>query len=68
MKKLCGYMFYLFASAPVIAQDRDVQLDAPTNSNGSWYASPLVWLVGGAILIGLLLAILKSNRRELDSD
>jgi hypothetical protein len=68
MKKLGMFILYLVTSVTSMGQDRDVQLDSPINSNGSWYASPLVWLVGGVIFIGLLFAILKSNRRELDSD
>lgn len=35
-----------------------------TKSNGNWYAQPWVWIVGGAVFILLLVALLRSNNNK----
>ena len=50
--------FYLLAQEEKKV-DVDISLDKGDNSN--WYQQPWVWIVGGAVFILLLIAILKGS-------
>ena len=47
------------------AQDKKVDVNISTNKgNDNWYASPWVWIVGGAVFILLLVALTRGGRRS----
>lgn len=56
----------LLATALVKAQDK-VDVDINAGSGGAWYASPWVWVVGGAIFILLLVALLRGGGSRSDA-
>ncbi|MDQ6757699.1 MAG: hypothetical protein M3004_12270 [Bacteroidota bacterium] len=35
-----------------------------TKSDGNWYAQPWVWIVGGAVFLLLLVALMRSNSNK----
>ena len=42
----------------------EIKVDVDKGGGGNWYASPWVWVVGGAVFILLLVALLRGNRRS----
>ncbi len=48
-----------------LAQDKQVDVNINTKSD-DWYAAPWVWVVGAAIFILLLVAILRGGSRRTD--
>jgi cell division protein FtsW (lipid II flippase) len=56
----------LLLSVYSFAQDKKVEVDVNTksDSNNNILMQPWVWIVGGAIFILLLVALLRSNRSK----
>jgi hypothetical protein len=56
-------VFTLFLSICLFAQDatKSVDVNINTNSGGGFFTSPWVWVVGGAVFILLLVALLRGN-------
>lgn len=54
-------LMMLFA-LKLFAQDKKVDIDVNVNKGGAWYTQPWAWIVGGAIFILLLVALLRSKR------
>ncbi|MBA2248724.1 MAG: hypothetical protein H0W12_00870 [Chitinophagaceae bacterium] len=49
----------------VFAQDKSADLNVNvTKGGGNWYASPWVWVIGGAIFLLLLVALLRGNSNK----
>ena len=58
----------LFVSISLLAQEGgtegpDIKVDIGKDDGGMWYAQPWVWIVGVAVFILLLVALLRGNRR-----
>jgi hypothetical protein len=53
----------LFLSIVSFAQDKGADINVDINKGGgsNWYSSPWVWIVGAAIFILLLIALLRGN-------
>ena len=49
------------ANLVALAQDKKVDVDINTNKGGGWYSSPWVWVIGAAVFILLLVAILRGG-------
>ncbi|MBA2499102.1 MAG: hypothetical protein H0V30_05195 [Chitinophagaceae bacterium] len=67
LKKFTLVLFTLFISVITFAQDdtKKVDVDISTDSGGdTFWASPWVWIVGGAIFILLLVALLRGGGRR----
>lgn len=48
----------------VNAQEKSAEVNVDINKgsgNSTWYTNPIVWIVGGAIFILLLVALLRGN-------
>lgn len=61
MKKVQFAILSLFASMLAVAQDAKVDINV--NKGGStWYTNPIVWVVGAAIFILLLVALMRGRR------
>ena len=54
------------ANLVAIAQDKKVEVDINSNT-GSWYSSPWVWVIGAAVFILLLVAILRGGGSKSDA-
>ena len=44
------------------AQDKGLDIDVKVDKGGDWYANPIVWIIGGAVFILLLVALLRGNK------
>ncbi len=53
-------LMLLFA-LKLFAQDKQVDIDVDVNKGGAWYTQPWAWIVGGAIFILLLVALLRKK-------
>jgi len=54
-------MAFLFSLA-AIAQDKKLDVDIDVNKgNDNWYTQPWVWIVGAAVFILLLVALLRGS-------
>jgi hypothetical protein len=65
MKKASFLLLSLFAAITTFAQEKGVDVDIDVNKNDSnWYQQPWVWIVGIAVFVLLLVAILKGGSRK----
>ncbi|MDB5232640.1 MAG: hypothetical protein JWN76_3445 [Chitinophagaceae bacterium] len=53
----------LFTSISTFAQDKKVDVNITTGSNDAFWGSPWVWIIGVAVFILLLVALLRGGRR-----
>ncbi len=61
-KSLLTVLSLCFLQTISFAQDKKVDVNIGTNSGGSnWYAQPWVWIVGGAVFLLLLVALMRGN-------
>lgn len=52
----------IMTSLATVAQEtKSVDININKNSGGNWYTQPWVWIVGAAVFILLLVALLRSN-------
>jgi hypothetical protein len=56
----------MMVSILTMSQDKGTSVDINVNKGGNWYTQPWVWIVGGAIFILLLVALLRGNSRSND--
>ena len=58
--------FILFISCTVVtfAQDKGVDVDVNLKKESAWYQSPIVWVIGGAVFILLLVALLRGGEKK----
>ena len=66
--KTGGVILSLFLFFRLWAQD-DKKVDVDINVNkdgGNWYQQPWVWVVGGALFILLLVALLRGGSKKDD--
>lgn len=55
-----------FLSIAALAQEKGTDVNVDINKDGgggNWYAQPWVWIVGVAVFILLLVALLRGNKR-----
>ena len=69
MKKIIKQTGFLLMAAILSfqswAQDKKVDVDINVNKNDSnWYQQPWVWMVGGAVFIIILVALLKGSGKK----
>ena len=69
MKKTYLSVLTALVSVIAFAQEKKAEIDVNVNkggSDGNWYASPWVWVVGAAIFILLLVALTRGSGRRAD--
>jgi len=61
--KMSALLVAFLLSLSALAQDKklDVDVDINKGDSGNWYTQPWVWIVGAAIFILLLVALLRGN-------
>ena len=66
MKKIFLSVFGLIASFVALAQEKSAEIDVNVNKGGggNWYTAPWVWVVGIAVFILLLVALLRGGGRS----
>ena len=55
--------FFLF-SLVSFAQDKGVDIDVNVKKESEWYQQPWVWIVGGAVFILLLVALIRGGGKK----
>jgi hypothetical protein len=65
-QKIIASFMMVLASLMSLAQDKGVDVDVNVNKDSNWYQQPWVWILGGAVFILLLAAILRSGRSSAD--
>jgi hypothetical protein len=68
-KKISLLVLSVITSFYVLAQDAkkvDVDISLDKGDNSTWYQQPWVWVVGGAVFILLLVAMLKGSGSKKD--
>lgn len=70
MKKYIKSLPLLFVSFLLslvsFAQDKKIEVDIGTEKNDNFFAQPWVWVVGAAVFILLLVAILRSGSKSTE--
>ena len=65
LNRIMLVLMSLFVSVITFAQDKKVDVDISTGGGGNgFFASPWVWVVGGAVFILLLVALLRGGKKE----
>jgi hypothetical protein len=61
--KLVWLVLLFLAPLYVLAQEGGAKIDVDINkdSGGTWYTNPVVWIIGAAVFILLLVALLRGN-------
>lgn len=63
LRKLSVLPLFLFASMVLWAQDKKVDVNITSGSDSSnIFSQPWVWIVGGAVFIIILVALLRGKR------
>jgi len=58
-------VFAAVMSFVTLAQEKSTDINVTVDKDGgNWYTAPWVWVVGGAVFILLLVALLRGNRRS----
>jgi|GEM_PF-1396548 len=61
-KKFLMFCTSIFVTIICFAQDKKVDVDINTGKNDSnFFASPVVWVIGVAVFILLLVALMRNN-------
>lgn len=64
-QKLTMLIATLMLGIVTFAQDKKVDVDISTDSgSGNFFTQPWVWIVGGAVFILLLIALLRNNSNK----
>lgn len=62
VNKVIAMMLLFLAPILLLAQEGGTKIDVDINKNeGTWYTNPIVWIVGAAVFILLLVALLRGN-------
>ena len=64
--RLIVFISLLFISILTFSQEGGgggTDIDVNIEKKGDWYTQPWVWIVGGAVFILLLVALLRSGKR-----
>jgi hypothetical protein len=71
VKRVRGFLQVLVAlissfivSVVTFAQDKQVDINVNTNKGNNFWGSPWVWVIGAAVFILLLVAILRGGGRR----
>jgi hypothetical protein len=57
-----AFLVFNLLSLASYAQEKGIDVDINVKKENEWYQQPWVWVVGAAVFILLLAAILKSNK------
>jgi hypothetical protein len=57
-------IMFVFTSIQTFAQDKGLDIDVDINKNeDDWLARPWVWVVGAAVFILILVALLRGGKK-----
>jgi len=58
------FILVCFYSVMAFAQDKGLDVDINVKKENEWYQNPIVWVIGGAVFILLLVALLRGGQRK----
>lgn len=65
LKVLLAFVVMSMVSTIALAQDKGADVNIKvTKEDGNWYAQPWVWIVGGAVFLLLLVALMRGNNNK----
>jgi len=65
LKSFSALLMLCLVQTIAFAQDKKVEVDITTDKGGgNWYAQPWVWIVGGAVFLLLLVALMRGNSNK----
>jgi hypothetical protein len=65
MKRISAWLLATLVSLSCLAQEKSAEVDINVNKGGdSFWGSPWVWIIGAAVFILLLVAIVRGGSRE----
>ena len=53
-----------FLSVTAFAQEKGLDVDINVKKEEAWYQNPIVWVIGGAVFILLLVALLRGGEKK----
>lgn len=62
--RFMSFILFTCFSVVTFAQDKGVDVDISVKKESEWYQNPIVWVIGGAVFILLLVALLRSGERK----
>ena len=62
--RLTAFILFSCISILTFAQDKGVDVDINLKKESAWYQNPIVWVIGGAVFILLLVALLRGGERK----
>ncbi|HEX6845808.1 MAG TPA: hypothetical protein VF144_02465 [Chitinophagaceae bacterium] len=62
--RFTAFILSLSLSIISFAQEKGVDVDINVKKESAWYQSPIVWVIGGAVFILLLVALLRGGERK----
>ncbi|TMI91391.1 MAG: hypothetical protein E6H08_13435 [Bacteroidetes bacterium] len=63
LKLTTTFLLSLF-SLLSFAQDKGIDVDINVKKEHAWYQNPVVWVIGGAVFILLLVALLRGGEKR----
>jgi hypothetical protein len=65
-KAMALFLSSLFISMLCLAQDKkvDVNINTKSGSDGNVFMQPWVWVVGGAVFLIIIVALLRNNSNK----
>jgi hypothetical protein len=62
--RLTSFIMLSCLSILAFAQDKGIDVDVNLKKESEWYQNPIVWVIGGAVFILLLVALLRGGQRK----
>jgi len=62
LARLSAMLLMVFMASMAWAQDKGIDIDVDLDKGDNWYNNPVVYIIGGAVFILLLVALLKNNK------
>lgn len=62
--RLTAFILSLSLGIISFAQEKGVDVDINVKKESAWYQSPVVWVIGGAVFILLLVALLRGGEKR----
>ena len=62
--RLTTILLSSFLSVLSFAQEKGIDVDINVKKEQAWYQNPIVWVIGGAVFILLLVALLRGGEKR----
>jgi hypothetical protein len=62
--RFTAFFLSCFLSVISFAQDKGIDVDINVKKESAWYQNPVVWVIGSAVFILLLVALLRGGEKK----